>query len=53
MVSDGQGVAGVIAVSSDGEFGRAFSSKHLTWASVRGGIIKFGLERDEVQEVPF
>lgn len=53
MVSDGQGVAGVIAVSSDGEFGRAFSSEHLTWASVRGGVIKFGLERDEVQEVRF
>ena len=53
MVSSIQGVAGVIALNKKGEFGRAFSSKQMAWASISGGIIKFGLERDEEQEVPF
>ena len=53
MVSSVQGVGGVIALNRNGEFGRAFSSKQMTWASVSGDIIKFGLERDEEQQVPF
>lgn len=52
MVSAIDGVGGVIALNSEGEFGRAFSSKQLAWASIRGQVLKFGLDRGEVQEVP-
>lgn len=52
MVSSIAGVGGVIALNHNGEFGRAFSSKHMPWASVSGQVIKFGLERGEEQEVP-
>ena len=52
MVSSIAGVGGVIALNHNGEFGRAFSSKHMPWASISGQVIKFGLERGEEQEVP-
>ena len=52
MVSSIQGVGGVIALNSKGEFGRAFSSKQMAWASVSKGIVKFGLGHSEEQEVP-
>ena len=53
MVSSIQGVGGVISLNKNGEFGRAFSSKQMAWASVRGSLVKFGLERGEEREVPF
>lgn len=52
MVSSIQGVGGVISLNRNGQFGRAFSSKQMAWASVSGHVIKFGLNRDEEQEVP-
>lgn len=52
MVSSIQGVGGVICLNKNGEFGRAFSSKQMAWASVRGSVVKFGLERGEEREVP-
>lgn len=52
MVSSIRGVGGVIALNSKGEFGRAFCSQQMAWASVSRRVVKFGLDRDEEQEVP-
>ena len=51
MVASIQGVGGVIALNSKGEFGRAFSSQQLAWASVSRHVLKFGLDRADEQEV--
>ena len=52
MVTSIQGVGGVIALNSRGEFGRAFSSQQMAWASVSGHVIKSGLDRAEEHEAP-
>ena len=38
--------------NNHGEFGLAFSSKHMTWAFVSRHVIKFGQELGEEQEIP-
>lgn len=52
MVSSVQGVGGVIALNSNGEFGRGFSSKQMVWASIKAGVVRFGVEHGEEQSVP-
>ena len=54
MATSIQGVGGVIALNSNGEFGKAFSTDHIAWASVRECVVKFGLgDQADEQEVPF
>lgn len=52
MANSVKGVGGVIALNNHGEFGLAFSSKHMTWAFVSRHVIKFGQELGEEQEIP-
>lgn len=42
MVKLVQGHGGVIAVDKTGQIGRAFSTQHMTWASVSGRVMKYG-----------
>ncbi|XP_067032456.1 isoaspartyl peptidase/L-asparaginase-like isoform X4 [Acropora muricata] len=53
MMSSVQGVGGVIALNSNGEFGRGFSSEQMVWASIKAGVVRFGVEPGEEQLVPF
>ena len=54
MATSIQGVGGVIALNSKGEFGKAFSTDHIAWASVSRHVVKFGLgDQADEQEVPF
>ena len=51
MVTSLQGLGGVIALDSHGEFGLAFSTQQMIWASVRCCVLKYGLEQGEEQQV--
>ena len=54
MATSIQGVGGVIALNSKGEFGKAFCTDHMAWASVSRRVVKFGLgDQADEQEVPF
>lgn len=54
MATSIQGVGGVIALNSKGEFGKAFCTNHIAWASVSRRVVKFGLgDPADEQEVPF
>lgn len=54
MATSIQGVGGVIALNSNGEFGKAFCTDHMAWASVSGRVVKFGLgDQADDQGVPF
>lgn len=52
MAKSVKGVGGVIALNNHGEFGLAFSSKHMTWAFVSKHTLKFGQELGEEQDIP-
>ena len=43
-------VCGVIAIDENGNFGKAFSTNVMGWASINGNTLQFGLRRDEEQE---
>ncbi|XP_028393466.1 isoaspartyl peptidase/L-asparaginase-like [Dendronephthya gigantea] len=43
-------VAGVTAIDNQGNFGRAFTTEMMVWASIKDDKIQFGLKPNEVEE---
>ena len=44
---------GVIAIDKDGNFGIAFNTDVMVWASIRDGQLKFGMyPEDETEQHP-
>lgn len=46
-------VAGVISLDKFGEFGVAFNTRQMMWASVANGVMQYGIEPGEKLEEPF
>ena len=42
------GYGGVIAINKDGEFGMAFNTTDMVWASIKDKKLKFGMNPDEI-----
>ena len=46
------GYGGVICLGKFGEIGLAFNTKHMVWASVKNGLLKYGIDPGkEIEEV--
>ena len=41
------GQGGAIAIDSHGQAGRGFTTKRMPWASIKAGVVKFGIEPNE------
>lgn len=46
------GYGGVICLDKFGEIGLTFNTKHMVWASLKNGLLKFGIDPgEEIEEV--
>ena len=45
-IDDGYG--GVIAIDKNGNFGKAFNTTKMVWASIKDNTLEFGMEQNEV-----
>ena len=43
------GHGGVVAMDKNGNFGKAFTTNMMVWASIKENTLKFGMEKDEVK----
>lgn len=41
------GQGGAIAISRHGQVGRGFTTKRMPWATIKEGVLKFGIEPNE------
>ncbi len=44
---DGNG--GVITIDKNGNFGKAFTTELMVWASIKDNTLESGMEKDEVE----
>ena len=41
------GYGGLIVIDKDGNLGKAFNTKRMSWATVKDDALEYGLEPDE------
>ena len=52
MKDEVNGHGGIIAIDKDGNFGKAFNTSLMVWASTNGETLAFGMEKDESVDEP-
>jgi isoaspartyl peptidase/L-asparaginase-like protein (Ntn-hydrolase superfamily) len=45
------GYGGVIVIDEDGNFGKAFNTKRMAWATVKDDVLQYGLKPNECIKV--
>ena len=45
------GYGGAVAIDINGNFGKAFTTKMMVWASIEDNILESGMEKDESSEL--
>ena len=50
MISRVNGHGGIIAIDREGKFGKVCNTELMVWASIKGGILEFGLKPDVVEK---
>ncbi len=45
------GHGGVIVIDKDGNFGKAFNTKRMTWATAKDDVLQYGLEPNECIQI--
>jgi isoaspartyl peptidase/L-asparaginase-like protein (Ntn-hydrolase superfamily) len=45
------GFGGLIVIDKDGNFGKAFNTKRMVWASAKDDVIQYGVEPNECIQV--
>ncbi|CAB4041259.1 isoaspartyl peptidase L-asparaginase-like, partial [Paramuricea clavata] len=43
------GHGGVVTIDKEGNFGKAFTTHMMVWASIKSNTMEFGMEKDEVE----
>jgi isoaspartyl peptidase/L-asparaginase-like protein (Ntn-hydrolase superfamily) len=43
------GYGGVVTIDEKGNFGKAFTTHMMVWASINGNTMEFGMEKDQVE----
>jgi beta-aspartyl-peptidase (threonine type) len=43
------GYGGVITIDKNGNFGKAFTTELMVWASIKDNTLESGMEKDEVE----
>lgn len=52
MFTETGGQGGVIAIDKHGQAGRSFTTRRMAWATVKEGVLKYGIEPNEEIEDP-
>ena len=53
MEIDVEGLGGIIAIDKNGNFGKAFNTHLMVWASIKGETLTSGMDKGESVDEPY